>query len=277
MRFEVAGQPVYAYTGGHDFDSARPTVVFVHGAQHDHSVWILQSRYLAHHGYAVLALDLPAHGRSGGPALETVEEMADWVLEVLRKFGLQRVTLVGHSMGSLIALEAAARAPGTVERIVLIATAYPMKVSDLLLDAARNDERRALEMINIWSHTSVGGGFAHKPSNPGPGFCLEWSNQRLMERQAKGVLLQDFSACNAYANGSVAAQAITQPALVVLGERDAMTPARAGRALASLLRRHRVVELAGVGHAIMGEAPDALLDSMREFLGAHAPAARAQS
>ncbi len=64
---------LYAYTGGRPFDPARPTVVFLHGGEHDHSVWSLQSRYLAHHGYSVLALDLPGHMRSAGPALNSIE------------------------------------------------------------------------------------------------------------------------------------------------------------------------------------------------------------
>jgi pimeloyl-ACP methyl ester carboxylesterase len=267
MLFDIGAARVYAYTGGKPLDVGLPAVVMIHGAEHDHSAWILQSRYLAHHGFAVLALDLPGHGRSTGAALESVEALAGWLLEVLEHLQIHGATLVGHSMGSLVALEAASRSAKHVARIVLIATAYPMKVSDVLLDAARDNEPRAIDMINIWSHSTGFGGFSHKPSNPGPGFCLVWGNKRLMERQRAGVLRTDFAACNAYANGEQAAARVQQPALVVLGERDAMTAMRSGRALAARLAQARLLVIAGSGHAVMGEAPDALLDALREFVG----------
>ncbi len=144
MKFDVAGREAYAYTGGRPFDPARPVVVFVHGAQHDHSVWILQSRYLAHHGYSVLAVDLPGHGRSAGPVLASVDAMGEWILALLAAAGADRASVVGHSMGSLIALEAAGRAPERIERVALIAAAFPMKVSDALL--AGGARRRAARL-----------------------------------------------------------------------------------------------------------------------------------
>ena len=271
MQLTVERRSAYAYTGGKTFDATRPVVVFIHGAQNDHSVWGLQSRYLAHHGYAVLALDLPGHGRSAGPALTSVEAMADWLIALLDTLGVARAALVGHSMGSLIALEsawrcAAADADERIASIALVATAYPMNVSDALLDAARNDERRAIEMISIWEHTSAHGGYSHKPSNPGPGFGLVWGARRLMQRQAPGVLFTDFSACNAYAHGEAAAAAVTCPTLFLLGERDAMTFAKSGRALAARIPQARVVVLPGIGHSIMGEAPDAALDALAAHL-----------
>uniref|UniRef100_UPI0035B10921 alpha/beta fold hydrolase n=1 Tax=Zoogloea sp. TaxID=49181 RepID=UPI0035B10921 len=111
MKLTLAGQGACCYTGGRAFDAARPTVVFIHGAGHDHSVWTLQSRYFASHGWNVLAPDLPGHGQSAGPQLTSIEALADWVLALLAELQIAGATLVGHSMGSLIALEAAARAP----------------------------------------------------------------------------------------------------------------------------------------------------------------------
>ena len=135
------GADAYCYTGGKDYDGHRPTVVFIHGAQNDHSVWALQSRYFAHHGYNVLALDLPGHGRSKGPALPSIEEMAGWVLGVMGELGVDMATLVGHSMGSLIALEAAHQGPRRVAGLALLGATYPMKVSDALLESARSEEQ----------------------------------------------------------------------------------------------------------------------------------------
>lgn len=262
MELTVAGHAVYAYTGGRPLDPALPAVVFLHGAEHDHCVWVLQSRYLAHHGRAVLAVDLPGHGRSGGPPLASVEALADWVPALLDAAGLASAALVGHSMGSLVALECAARHPDRVSRIALVGTAFPMRVSDELLGATRDDEPRAQDMVNLWSHSSL----AHYPGNPGPGFWVMGENLRLMQRQKPGVMHVDFSACNAYGHGLEAARAVRCPALLVVGRRDVMTPPRAAREIAAALSDARTVEVAGSGHALMAEKPDEVLDALRAFV-----------
>ena len=262
MQFEVNGKQTYAYTGGKAFDAKLPTVVFVHGAQCDHSVWILQSRYLAHHGYGVLALDLPGHGRSAGPALESVEALAEWLIAVQDAAGVSEAAIVGHSMGSLIALECAARHPGRVAKIALLATAYPMKVSAELLQATKDDEPRAQDMVNIWSHSA----YAHYPNNPGPGFWIIGENLRLMQRQKPGVMHVDFTACNAYAGGAEAAAKVRCPALFLLARRDSMTPVRAAQDFAKSIKGAQLVVIDGSGHNMMGEKPDEVLDTLVAFL-----------
>jgi pimeloyl-ACP methyl ester carboxylesterase len=263
VELTVQGKRVFCYTGGKTFDAALPTVVFIHGAQHDHSVWVLQSRYLAHHGHGVLALDLPGHGRSAGPPLPSVEAIADWIAGLLDAALVGQAALVGHSMGSLAALDCAGRYPDRVSRIALIGSAFPMRVSPELLEATRSDEALAQDMVNIWSHSA----YAHYPSNPGPGFWVIGENLRLMQRQTPGVMQVDFAACNAYAAGFERAAQVRCPALFVLGKRDVMTPARAGRELATAIKGSRVVEVAGSGHALMAEKPDDVLEALIEFLG----------
>ena len=262
MMLNVNGRAAYAYTGGKTFDAGLPTVVFIHGASHDHSVWILQSRYLAHHGRGVLALDLPAHGRSEGPPLESVEALADWVAAVLDAAGVKTATLVGHSMGSLIALEATGRAPGRIAGIALVGSAFPMRVADPLLNATRDDEPLAQDMVNIWSHST----YAAKPSNPGPGFWIVGENLRLMQRIPAGVMHVDFRACNAYAGGAQRAAAVRCPALFVLGDRDIMTPPKAARDLQAAIPHQRTVLVKASGHNLMAEQPDAVLDALKAFL-----------
>jgi pimeloyl-ACP methyl ester carboxylesterase len=262
MLLDVAGRKAYAYTGGRTFDPALPTVVFVHGGQQDHSIWILQTRYLAHHGYSVLAVDLPGHGRSEGPLLTTIEAMSDWVLRLLDAAGVRRAAIVGHSMGSLIAIEAAGSEPSRVDRVALVGTAFPMKVSDALLAAAREDEASAFDMINMWSRT----GITHRPGSPGPGFSVLNQGRRLMERQKPGVLFNDFNACNAYEGGLERAGAMTCPALFVLGARDMMTPLRAARSLIDAMPDTSIVEIPDCGHAMTDERPDAVLAALRGFL-----------
>jgi pimeloyl-ACP methyl ester carboxylesterase len=263
MELRVSNQSAYAYTGGKAFDPKLPVLVFVHGGELDHSVWILQSRYLAHHGYAVLAADLPGHGRSGGAPLASIEAMADWIVALLDAAGVKAAALVGHSMGSLAALDCAARYPERVSRIALVGTAFPMRVSADLIEATRAREPEAHRMINVWSHSA----HAHYPSNPGPGFWVIGGNLRLMQRQRPGVLHADFTACNAYAAGFERAAQLKCPALFLLGARDAMTPARAGRDLAEAVP-HATVKSLGCGHNLMGEKPDEVLDALVEFLRA---------
>ncbi|OGA33774.1 MAG: alpha/beta hydrolase [Betaproteobacteria bacterium RIFCSPLOWO2_12_FULL_64_23] len=262
MQFEVNAKQAYAYTGGKTFDAKLPTVVFVHGAQHDHSVWILQSRYLAHHGYGVLAVDLPGHGRSAGPALASIGELAEWIGAVQDAAGVKQAAIVGHSMGSLIALECAARHPDRVVKIALLAIAYPMKVSTELLDATKNNEPLAQDMVNIWSHLA----YAQYPNNPGPGFWVIGENLRLMQRQKPGVMYVDFTACNAYAGGAEAATRVRCPALLLLARRDSMTPVRAAQDFAKSIEGAQVVVIDGSGHNMMAEKPDEVLDTLVAFL-----------
>lgn len=268
MLLNVQGQDAYCYTGGKSFNPELPTVVFIHGAQNDHSVWILQTRYFAHHGFGVLAVDLPGHGRSKGAPLTSVEAMADWLLALLDAAGVKQASLIGHSMGSLIALETANRAPARVSKLALVGTAYPMKVSDTLLEASMNDEQSAIDMVNIWSHTSI----AHKPSCPGPGFYVMNGSQRLMQhisrRNPAKVFYTDFSACNAYANGENAAKAVSCPTLLLLGKRDMMTPPKATATLAKAIPHCKVTHIDNCGHALMAEQPDAVLESLFGFMRA---------
>jgi len=262
MNFPVDGKQVFAYTAAHAIDAARPTVVFLHGAGLDHSWFGLQSRYFGYHGRNVLALDLPGHGRSEGPPLASVEAMADWVVRVLDSLGLANAALVGHSMGALIAVECAARHPARVERIALIGVAYPMKVSDAFLEAARRNEHDAFDMSTIWGHAPqvpLGG-------NPNPGMWMYGDTLARLARLAPGVLYNDLKACNDYAAGMEGAARVKCPALFLLGRRDVMTPPRSAAPLAQAVAGSRTVLIGTSGHSLMAEAPDAVLDALIEFL-----------
>jgi pimeloyl-ACP methyl ester carboxylesterase len=260
----VADEAVYAYTGGKAFDPKLPAVVFIHGGELDHSVWTLQSRYFAHHGHSVLAVDLPGHGRSGGAPLAGIAAMADWIVALLDAAGAKAAALVGHSMGSLAALDCAARYPAHASRIALVGTAFPMSVSPELLDATKTREAEALRMINVWSHAA----YAHYPGNPGPGSWVIGGSLRLMQRQKPGVLHADFAACDSYKEGLARAAQLKCPALFLLGKLDAMTPARAGRDLARAVPNAQVQVLGDSGHNLMGEKPDEVLDALVEFFRA---------
>jgi pimeloyl-ACP methyl ester carboxylesterase len=262
VNFTVDGRQVFAYTAAHALDPAKPTVVFLHGAGFDHSMFGLQSRYFGYHGRNVLALDLPAHGRSAGPPVATVPEMADWVIRVLDAAKLERASLVGHSMGALVALECAARHPGRVERIALLGITYPMKVSDAFLRAAKENHQDAYDMDTIWGHapqTPLG-------ANPNPGMWMYGDALARLGRLAPGVLYSGLLACHTYAGGEEAAAKVRCPVLIVFARRDQMTPMRSGLEFAKRLPQAKTVELPTAGHSVMTEGPDATLDALKEFL-----------
>ena len=268
MNITVDGNSLYAYTGGKPFDAARPTVVFIHGVLNDHSVWILQSRWFAHHGWNVLAIDLPGHCKSGGNPPASVEEAAQVVIALLDAAGIERAALVGHSFGSLIALETAARAPGRVSHLAMVGTAYPMKVSPALLEASLNEPQKAIAMVNTFSHSML----APPPSSLGPGTWLYGSSRALMRRvlnsnREANVFHVGFNACNNYANGEAAIDALKCPVLFLLGKGDQMTLASAAKPLISRARDAQVVTVQA-GHALMAEAPDGVLFALADFLGA---------
>ncbi len=266
MLIQVNGDPIYAYTGGKQFDSAQPTVVFIHGALNDHSVWILQSRWFAHHGWNVLAIDLPGQGRSGGQPPESVEQAADTVLALLDTLGVEQAALVGHSFGSLIALEAAARAPARVSHLGLVGTAFPMKVSPALLEGSVKAPEKAIAMVNVFSHSTL----CPPPSALGPGTWLYGASRALMRRMLASnadtnVFHAGFKACDSYANGEQAMAAVHCPTLFLVGRHDQMTPSRAAKALAAHARLAKIVEV-NAGHSLMTEAPDEVLFALRDFL-----------
>lgn len=264
MKLTVQGKDCYCYTGGKSFDPALPAMIFIHGAQNDHSVWGLQSRYFAHHGHAVLVPDLPGHGRSAGPALASIEAMRTWVLALMEALGLQQARLIGHSMGALVALDLAGHAPERVSRLALLGVGYPMKVSADLLDAARNDTQRAITMVNVWSHSTL----APKPSAPGPGFWVQGMSERLMQRVAatasEAVFHVDLNACNSYAGGEQAAGGVRCPTQFVLGLRDSMTPVKSAAGLRAWLPQAEVAMLQ-CGHQMMAEAPDEVLEALKRY------------
>jgi pimeloyl-ACP methyl ester carboxylesterase len=270
MYITVNGAQTYCYTAGKAFDAAKPTVVFIHGVVNDHSVWILQSRYLANHGWNVLAVDLPGHCRSAGEAPASVEEGAAFVASLLDAAGVQRAALIGHSWGSLIALEAAANLKDRVSHLVLVGTAAPMKVSQALLDGALNEPEKALQMINVFSRSTL----AAPPSALGPGTWVYGASlalgRRVLRSNSKvNVFHRGFKACDSYANAENAIAQVTCPILFVLGALDQMTLAKAAQPLVDKARAtgktFKVASLP-VGHHQMTETPDETLAAIKAFL-----------
>lgn len=267
MKLTVNNATAYCYTGGKPFNPAQPTIVFIHGVVNDHSVWALQSRYFANHGWNVLAVDLPGHCRSEGEAPASVEAAAIFIAGLLDAAGVQRAALVGHSWGSLIALETAGQLKERISHLVLVGTAYPMKVSQPLLEAALNEPEKALHMVNVFSRSSLAPPVA-------PGSWIFSSNLALGRRvlassTQTNVFHRGFSACNDYANGEQAMEQVTCPVLFLLGATDQMTTPKAAQTLIAKAKssgKMHTVQMLPVGHHQMTETPEATLSALKDFL-----------
>jgi pimeloyl-ACP methyl ester carboxylesterase len=260
---------VYAATGGRTHAPGQRYAVFVHGAGLDHTVWALQSRWLAFRGWNVLAVDLPGHGQSDGSPLTDIGAMAEWLLALLTAAGADKAALIGHSMGALIALEAAAQFPSRVDGLVLIGSAASMPVHPDLLAAAQANQQAAIDMVNLWGYgysAGLGGSAA-------PGVWMVGAGERVLQRARPGVLYADLAACNAYRTGLEAAARVVAPTLLVSGERDQMTPLKNARQLAAAIATARLLELPGAGHMLLAERPDELLEALAGEL-LKAPGAR---
>jgi pimeloyl-ACP methyl ester carboxylesterase len=270
VKFLIDGHEAHAATGGRAHRDGQRLAVFIHGAGLDHTVWALQSRWLAFRGWNVLAADLPGHGRSGGTPLPTIGAMADWIHALVAAVGAPGVALVGHSMGSLVALEAAACAPERVEALLLIGTAATMPVHPDLLAAAAANSQDAIDMVNLWGYgyrAGLGGSAA-------PGVWMTGAGDSLLRRARPGVLHSDLAACNAYTTALEAAARVRAPTAIVAGELDQMTPLKNARLLANAIAGSALTVLPGAGHMLLAEEPDALLEVMGAHLVRQAPPAR---
>jgi pimeloyl-ACP methyl ester carboxylesterase len=286
----VNGHSVYYGTGSGSATQDAPVVVFIHGAGFEHSVWVMPARFFARHGFRVVALDLPAHGRSEGEALTSIEAMALWVVELLRTLEIEQAAVVGHSMGSLVAMTLAALHPQYVKKLVLLGTSAPMPVTNLLLDAAQDNHHAAIDMANAWSHSNRGA----RGASDNPGMSNLNSGERLLERSDAGVFYADLSACNGFASQTLSAASLRgdllrgdllrgdslggdspesgmsgrtfPPTLVITGAEDRMTPSKAGLMVAERLPEAQTCVLPGCGHAMLSEQPNGVLDALAGFL-----------
>lgn len=261
MRIEINGNEVFYGTGSGTPSDAANTLIFVHGAGFDHTIWVMPARYFARHGWRVVALDLPGHGRSQGQALTSIAQMADWLAQVIDAVSPnQQASLVGHSMGSLVAMSLAARHANKVQKLALLGTSAPMPVADVLLNAALDNDQAAIDMTNTWSHSARGS----LGSSQNPGVSNLHIGERLLQQAGAGVFHTDLAACNGFTADGLAE--VKQPTLVIIGDEDKMTPPRAGLAVADQLPHVQQRRLAGCGHSMLSEQPNQVLDELAAFL-----------
>ncbi len=262
MELIVDNQKVFAATGGKNFDGSRPVIVLIHGAGQDRTIWVLQTRYLAHHGFSVLAVDLPGHGQSEGPPLKTIEAMSDWVTRLLDAAEVSRAHLVGHSMGAFVAMQCAADHPDRAHKVGLVSVSEAMPVHPELLAAAETNDMRALELMNGWSLSSAG----HRGGHKSPGIWMLGTGIRTVQRAAPGVLFSDFTACVARGSLMNTAGDIEAETLLILGSADKMTPIGSGKKVSAAIPNSRVEVIDGAGHSLLLEAPGRVTQFLNAFL-----------
>jgi len=259
VKLTVNGRTVFATTGGTDVDPAKPAIVFLHGAGFDRTVWRLQTRWFAHHGRSVLAIDFPAHGWSAGPALDSIAAMAAWTAALLDAVGLTSAALVGHSMGGLVAIETAARFPDKVRSLGLCGVAAEMPVHPEMLESAKADTVKVQELMTFWGM----GNALHKGGMVSPGLWLRCESLAVLSGNKPGVIHADLAACNAYKDALARAEQVKCPTVLVLGDGDLMTPAAKAKPLAAAIAGSRTVVIANSGHFMMVERPDETLEALK--------------
>ena len=268
MYFDVKGKQVFATTGGKPFDKSQPVVVFLAGSALDHTVWVLQARFFAFRKYSVLALDLPGHTNSEGPALTSIEDMGDWLNDVVEALDIKNLSLVAHSQGCLTALEYASRYPDRLRSLSLIASGLATPVNDHLLNAANENPEAAIAMMIGWGFGTAG----HLHQGPIPGNSMVAGGRKIMLRNIPDELAIDLKACNNYKNGRKAAAAITCPIQVMIAGKDRMAPAKATAELVEHLQDPEVTRIPESGHMVPQEVPNQCRLLLKNFIYARNPA-----
>lgn len=262
MDVQVDGLRAHAATGSRPIDSSERAVLFIHGAGMDRTVWQLQTRNVAYMGRQAYAVDLPGHGRSEGSALGSIGEMADWIARFMDAAGLESATLIGHSMGALIALECAARNPARMDKLCLMGVAEEMPVHPDLLEAAKQNLPIASELIVFWGV----GEEAQQGGHPHPGLWVRGVTQTLLDLSRPDVLHCDLNACNIYKSTPEVAASVTCDTLFVLGRDDNMTPVKKTTSLISAITSSRVEIIDRCGHMMMLERPDGVHKVLRSLI-----------
>ncbi len=261
MHIDVHNKKTFYSSSGREIDLNQPTIIFVHGSGLTHVTWVLQTRYFAFHGYNTIAVDLPGHGYSNGPPLETIEEMADWVSDLINVLGVKKASYVGHSQGCLIGLEFAYRYPEKLQLLALINGSLSMKMNPELLSLAQNKDQRAVDLMMDWVHGPLGQIGGH----PVPGLNHIGMGNQLVKSNNNGTLGYDFGACDKYINGLKAAQSIKTPTICIIGKHDRMTPKKVGLELSKAINNSETNIIEDSGHMSILETASETLSLLKKF------------
>ena len=120
---------MFVSTGGMKIDIKKPTILLMHGSGLSHIVWSLHEQFYSSQGFNVLSVDLPGHGDSDGPALKSIQDISDWIKEVMNVSKIEKIILIGHSQGCLVGIDFGSRYPNLIDKLILVAGSYKLPVN----------------------------------------------------------------------------------------------------------------------------------------------------
>jgi len=262
MYVDINGHKSFFSNGDGNIKPEQRSVVFLHGAAMDHTVWVLPARYFSRHNYNVYAFGFPGHVRSESALCNTIDAMSDWRSNAMTALDINSAAIVGHSMGSLVVLNFASRYPQSTRVLALLGTSTLMPVADPLMNAAKRNHHDAIDMANTWSHSDIG----QLGGNEMPGNCMTMGGQRLLERAREDVFFNDLKACNEFRNGDELVSSIAADTLVIVGAQDKLTAVVSAHKGAANIPSSRVVNLSPCGHTMLSEQPNAVLDALSSIV-----------
>ena len=256
MIITIQNKSVHASDAGQGIENSKDTIVFLHGSGLSHIVWSLTEQFFSNKNFNVLSIDLPGHGNSEGPCLDSIEKIADWLEKVFAELNLNNIILVGHSQGCLEALEYSFKYKDRLKKIVFVGGSYRMPVHKDLINLASDGDSDAVKLMMKWGYEGskkfIGG-------NP---------VEKIIQspRDISEILAVDLKACNNYSNGSEAAKTINLPTLLILGELDKMINLEVGKKFSNLLENSKTHVINGCGHMIMIEKAFEMREKILKFL-----------
>ena len=256
MIFQLENKNIHASDSGQGIDINKDTIVFIHGSGLSHIVWSLAEQFFSSKNYNVLSIDLPGHGNSDGPCLDSIEKIADWLEKVFDKLQLKNLILVGHSQGCLEILEYSSRYKERIKKLVFVGGSNKMPVHPDLIELAQSGHSDAVKLMMKWGYEGskkfIGG-------NP---------VEKIIQspRDISEILAVDLNACNNYSNGSEAAKVIDLPSMLIFGELDKMVNLEAGKKFSNLIKNSTTHVIKGCGHMIMIEKAFEMREKILEFL-----------
>jgi pimeloyl-ACP methyl ester carboxylesterase len=244
-------------------------VVFVHGLGGSMNAWTSLLPALSR--YRCVRPELPGAGRShkahsvaeSAPQRGrlSIEVLAASVERVCSALGLQRVHLVGHSLGTIVCQHVAARSPGLVRSLSLfgaMAEPVPAMRDNMVQRAANAREQGMFDIAEAISEAALSA--SSRQNLP---VAVAYVRDSIAAQDAEGFARN----CIALAEAQAArAELIRCPTLVVNGDEDVVTPLSGARALASKLADARVEVLSRCGHWPTLERPAECQRLLRDFL-----------
>ena len=247
---------MFVSTGGMDFDKKKPSILLMHGSGLSHIVWSLHEQFYVSQGFNVLSVDIPGHGNSEGPSLKSIEEISDWIRSLMRTLDILKITIIGHSQGSLVGIDFASRYPDLISKLVLVAGSYKMPVNQDLIDLAEAGDEKAILLMMKWGYE---GSKAFIGGNPVKKIIK--SSRDIIE-----VLAVDLNACNNYKNGEQSLEKINCSTLCILGDLDKMVPVKAGTKMSERIKNSETKIISNCGHMIIFEKAFEMRKIVKDFL-----------